>query len=141
MEILSSRFTVFQKFVMPFVCPLILAVWALVLALDGWLMVGLLVLAIPMSLFHYSLTRELKQVAIGGNFVFVSDFHRRIRFPVSQIKDVKAIWKPWLNHLQLICIQLDKPTAFGDEIVFEPDDTKGARIVLEQLRNYACLKS
>lgn len=119
---ISSKLTIFHKFILP----------ALLLA-------GILISYIDVSMEKpntFDLIKELyfigsaivgylflwfdlrsKEVSIEGDFLYVSNFSREIKIPLSEIKKVTEF--VFLNH-DPVTIHLKNETRFGKKIIFIP---------------------
>jgi hypothetical protein len=69
------------------------------------------------SAFIYWSCVGFKKVNIDGDFLYVSNYIKKISIPLSEIQDVTEI--VWLN-IHPVTIHLKSPTEFGDKIVFMP---------------------
>jgi len=65
------------------------------------------------------LSSRLKQVSLAGDTLYVSNYLRQIRIPLSEVASVEAS-SIWGWHPLTVAITLRKPTEFGGRVVFVP---------------------
>lgn len=69
------------------------------------------------SAFIYWSCIRLKEVSVDGDYLYVSNYIKKARIPLSEIYDVTE--NVWLN-IHPVTIHLKSPSEFGDKIIFMP---------------------
>ncbi len=69
------------------------------------------------SAFIYWSCIRLKEVSVDDEYLYVSNYLKKARIPLSQIYDVTE--NVWLN-IHPVTIHLKTPSEFGDKIIFMP---------------------
>jgi hypothetical protein len=114
-RVLSSRLTLFYKFVFP---PLFIAFLAIVgLGIGtpyGWVAVPMIMLFL---LVWYVLCGRLLSVQTDHAMLYVSNYWREIQVPLSE---VSKITEDILTNIHPVTIHLSRPTEFGVRIRFMP---------------------
>jgi hypothetical protein len=67
----------------------------------------------------YALTRRWKSVHLAGDDLYVSNYLKKIRIPLAEVKEVEAS-SVWGWHPRTVTLTLNSPSEFGDRIVFVP---------------------
>lgn len=67
------------------------------------------------AIYYFAI--RLKDVSVDDEFLYVSNYLKTVKIPVSQIYDVTEI--VWLN-IHPVTIHLRSPSEFGTKIVFMP---------------------
>jgi hypothetical protein len=128
---ISSPFTFFFKFILPSL-PVAAGVFALIagiiIAPIKDIFVGILFvlvwIGIPTVINCYN-NLPLKKVYLDDGFLYVSNYVKQIRIPLSEIDDVKATGNPWAGSWRIplyrIVIRLKHQTEFGEKILLIPD--------------------
>ncbi|HEV8591966.1 MAG TPA: hypothetical protein VGQ55_07665 [Pyrinomonadaceae bacterium] len=80
----------------------------------GWFF---LLLWIAGSAFIFYFAIRLKEVSVDYGFLYVSNYLKTVKIPLSQIYDVTEI--VWIN-IHPVTIHLRSPSEFGTKIVFMP---------------------
>jgi len=85
------------------------------------------------SVFIHFMAGSLKQVAIEGDRLVVSNFIKKIQIPRSNISLVNC---PDATNLRRIEINLSTPSEFGPNIIFAPNFLRAQQIA-DELREWA----
>ena len=135
---LSSSFTFFWKFIFT-------ALWLWIPLFSVAQVLWRLVLSQPFSLgknsfgllffiaaagFVWWMLAPLKTVRLDGDSLLVSNFLRKIRIPLSEVRHID---RPENSSHRRIFIWLRSPSEFGDVIVFMPSFFR-AKETFEQLK-------
>jgi hypothetical protein len=140
---LSALSTPFWKFIFPafWIVPLIinlildigrlLNIYARTRAPLTWRAIGGYLFLLLGSVILYKVLGVLKRVDADANYLYVSNYLKGIKIPLS---DVEFVDKPESSSHQRIKIFLRSPSEFSEVIVFMPPFFAGREIV-EELRN------
>jgi hypothetical protein len=118
---LSSHSTKFWKEYFPIVGGSFMAIGALpaMFSLGGEIMIALFVAGCWIMLYWLSQSVfRLKRVAMDDGYLYISDFRKEIRLPLSSIASVK---ENSLTYLKVVTITLQEPSEFGSKILFAPE--------------------
>jgi len=119
MRQISSRFTFFYKFILPwwFVLGLIDLLWRqrTMFALPNSETGYIAVMLVGFSVWMIWLGWPLQKVSIFGDKLYVSNFRKEIAIPISEIVDVRG--NIWVDP-QRVTIYLRNETEFGSKIRF-----------------------
>ena len=117
MRQISSRFTFFYKFILPwwFVLGLIDLLWQqmVTFALPNSETGYISVMLVGFSVWMIWLGWPAKKVSIFGDKLYVSNFRKEIAIPISEIVDVRG--NIWVDP-QRVTIYLRNETEFGSKI-------------------------
>jgi len=118
MQKLSSSLTYFYKVILPIVYIMLFAglfilLLSLNLALPG--LISFLISGIIFSLVFIFFFFGIKKVSIDNDFLFVSNFKKEIKIPLSHISLTKE--NVWILPRK-ITVGLSEPSAFGEKITF-----------------------
>src|ERR1044072_4942590 len=82
----------------------------------------------------YAFTPRWKSVYLEGDAFYVSNYLKRVKIPLSEVKEIKASsWWGW--QPRTVTMILKSPSEFGDRIVFVPRGAGlGASEVEQQLK-------
>jgi hypothetical protein len=69
------------------------------------------------SAFIYWSCVRLKEVSVDDDYLYVSNYIKEARIPLSEIYDVTE--NVWLN-IHPVTIHLKSPSGFGDRVIFMP---------------------
>ena len=120
MQQISSRLTLFHKFILPlwFVLGLIdvLFGWSGTLYADPNMPVTVLpYILLGFCIWSFWLGWPLKKVSIVGDKLYVSNFRKEIAVPITEIVNVRG---NILTDPQRVTIYLRNETEFGSKIIF-----------------------
>ena len=119
MRQISSRFTFFYKFILPwsFVLGLIDLLWRqrTMFALPSSETAYIAIMLVGFCVWMIWLGWPLKKVSIFGDKLYVSNFRKEIAIPISEIVDVRG--NIWVDP-QRVTIYLRNETEFGSMIRF-----------------------
>jgi hypothetical protein len=113
---LSSIINPFYKF-----APQAMLGYWLFLVTDDYRAVGLPMAVVGLLLFGIlaKLASRLKKVYLAGDTLYVSNYLRQIRIPLSEVASVE-VSRIWAWQPRTVVIKLRWPTEFGRRIVFIP---------------------
>lgn len=125
---LSSKQTFFLKIILPVIFGVFFAATIFLIIFRGELILTpvLLLMIFGMSAMYFTLMRY-KKVSIDDDFLYVSNYRKEIKIPVSDIAEVTEI--KWVRT-RPITIYLKNDSEFGRKIVFTPK-FNGFRIVAD----------
>ncbi|MCB1023483.1 MAG: hypothetical protein KDB79_03780 [Acidobacteria bacterium] len=106
-----------MKFILPgafFAFGSFFAVAVIVKLSVSWVLVIPVLIVVGFVIFQ---AMRLKKVSIDSEFVYVSNYRKEIKIPLSDINDVTGYVG---LHMQPVTIQLRQRTPFGKNIVFLP---------------------
>jgi hypothetical protein len=90
---------------------------------------------IPFAVFIWWMLAPLKRVYIDNDFLYVSNYLRKIKIPLSEVRHID---KSENSSHRRVFIWLSSPSEFGDVIVFMPKLFQAKKTV-EQLRQRIAL--
>lgn len=119
---LSSKQTFLLKIVLPIILGIIFiqTIVLIVLNFRDAGILPLLIVPLMMAFGIFVMSRTImryKKVSVDDEFLYVSNYRREIKIPISNIKDVSQI--KWYRT-RPVTIYLKEDSEFGREIVFTP---------------------
>lgn len=119
---ISSKLTVFHKFVVPSIS----LIWILqayftdaFAGLNSFILEREIIFIVIITVAYLFLWFHLrcKEVSIEGDFLYVSNFFKEIKIPFSEIEKITEFV---LINPNPVTIHLKHPTRFGKKIIFMP---------------------
>jgi hypothetical protein len=117
MRLLSSRLTLFYKFILlPMVSigAIFFLLWA-IKTIPGRMPFVAFIWIAACIIWAIYLSWPIKKVSLAGDNLYISNFFKEIAVPVSEIADVR---ERYLTKPRRIVIYFRDPTEFGDKVVF-----------------------
>lgn len=125
---LSSKQTFFLKIILPIIFGAFFAATLFLIIFRGQIVLVsvLLLMIFGMTAMYFTLMRY-KKVSVDDDFLYISNYRKEIKIPVSEIAEVTEI--KWVRT-RPITIHLKTDSEFGRKIVFMPK-FNGFRIVAD----------
>ena len=83
-------------------------------------LLALLFLWLPGTAVYYFFMLPLKSIAYDEDSLYISNYLKEVKIPLSDIKEVKETVGPWTMPRHQVCLTLKPSTEFGKRVRFVP---------------------